>query len=112
MIMLFIALLTFSVGDGNAAEPGKGDYDSFCASCHGLGGAGDGAAGKSLEPKPASFESPEFWKTRDDALVTKAIKEGGPAVGKSPMMIAWGAVLDDTKIAAIVKYIKSFKKSE
>lgn len=94
----------------SADEAGKADYDMYCATCHGATGAGDGIAGQALDPKPASFQDAKFWETRDDAHIKKAIKEGGVAVGKSPMMVAWGAVLDDAKIDAVAKYIKTFKK--
>jgi mono/diheme cytochrome c family protein len=94
----------------SADEVGKSTYDMYCATCHGATGGGDGVAGQSLDPKPANFQDAKFWATRDDAHIKKAIKEGGPAVGKSAMMIAWGAVLDDAKIEAVTKHLKTFKK--
>jgi len=94
----------------SADDAGKADYDLYCSTCHGATGGGDGVAGSALDPKPANFQDAKFWETRDDAIIKKAIKEGGTAVGKSAMMIAWGAVLDDTKIDAVAKYIKTFKK--
>ena len=113
-LLRIAALAAFSLsllpGLALAGDAGKADYDMYCASCHGATGGGDGVAGQALDPKPANFQTAEFWKTRDDALVTKAIKEGGAAIGKSSMMVAWGAVLDDGKIAAVVKYMKTFKK--
>jgi mono/diheme cytochrome c family protein len=108
-IALLLGLLLVPMS-ASADDVGKTSYDIYCATCHGATGGGDGAAGASLDPKPASFSDAKFWATRDDALVTKAIKEGGAAIGKSPMMIAWGAVLDDAKIAAVVKHLKTFKK--
>ena len=94
----------------SADEAGKADYDLYCSTCHGATGGGDGVAGGALDPKPANFQDAKFWETRDDATIKKAIKEGGTAVGKSAMMVAWGAILDDTKIDAVTKYIKTFKK--
>jgi len=94
----------------SADDAGKSAYDTYCATCHGATGGGDGAGGQALDPKPANFQDAKFWATRDDAVVTKAIKEGGAAVGKSPLMIAWGTVLDDAKIASVVAHLKTFKK--
>ena len=37
------------------------------------------------------------------------IKEGGTSVGKSPLMAAWGAVLDDAKIEAVIAYSRTLK---
>ena len=88
------------------------DYKTYCAMCHGDGGAGDGAAGAAMDPKPANMTDPAFFATRDDAHLAKAIKEGGPAVGKSPMMAPWGSVLNDEQIKAVVAHIKSFAKTK
>jgi hypothetical protein len=41
--------------------------------------------------------------------VAKAIKEGGLAVGGSPLMAPFGAMYDDAQIAAIVAHLKTFK---
>jgi mono/diheme cytochrome c family protein len=92
-----------------AAEDGAALYSSYCASCHGAAGRGDGAAAVALDPKPANFSDPKFWETRNEADVKKVIKEGGASVGKSPLMIAWGSALDDAKIDAVVAQLKTFK---
>ena len=63
-----------------------------------------------LTPKPANFGDAEFWTTRDDAHLKKVIKEGGPAVGKSPLMAPFGAALTDAQVDELVAYIKTFKK--
>jgi mono/diheme cytochrome c family protein len=92
-----------------AGEDGAALFATYCASCHGAKGAGDGAAAAALDPKPANFSDPKFWATRKDADLKKAIKEGGAAVGKSPLMVAWGGSLSDAQIDAVVTYIKGFK---
>jgi mono/diheme cytochrome c family protein len=107
--VLFAGTLAFTPSPVAAAEDGAALYKTYCVTCHGETGKGDGAASASLTPKPADFSDAAFWKTRDDAAVKKVIKEGGAAVGKSAMMIAWGSVLDDAKIDAVIKHIKSFQ---
>jgi cytochrome c553 len=82
----------------------------MCVACHGATGGGDGAAAASLNPKPANFQDAAFWSERDDATVKKAIKEGGPAVGKSPLMAPLGAGLSDEQLTNLVAYLKTFKK--
>lgn len=37
------------------ADNGKRIYGTYCASCHGVAGLGDGAAGKALTPPPADL---------------------------------------------------------
>ena len=93
-----------------AAEDGATLFATYCVACHGATGKGDGAASAALEPKPADFTNPEFWKGRDDAHITKVIKEGGASVGKSPLMTPWGAVLSDEQVAALVKHLHTFGK--
>ncbi len=112
IVLSFSLFVGFALVPLNASadDAGKGAYDTYCSTCHGATGGGDGAGGQALDPKPANFQDAKFWATRDDATVTKAIKEGGAAVGKSPLMIAWGTVLDDAKIAAVVAHLKTFKQ--
>lgn len=90
-----------------AGEDGKTVYTTYCSTCHGDAGKGDGPAAVALDPKPASFKDPGFWQGKDDAYLRKVVKEGGVAVGKSPLMAAWGVVLDDAKVAAVVTHIKT-----
>ena len=91
-----------------AAFDAASAYGTSCGSCHGEGGAGDGVAGAALDPKPANFTDPAFHAERDDATIAKAIKEGGPAVGKSPLMAPFGASFDDSQIDQLVAHIRGF----
>lgn len=94
---------------GNAE--GAAAYASFCVSCHGPSGAGDGPVGAALNPKPANFAAADFWNDkRTDAYLTTVIRDGGPAVGLSPLMAPWGSVLDEAKIKAVIEHLKSLKK--
>lgn len=61
-------------------------FVSRCVPCHGATGAGDGPTSKTLNPKPASFSSPEWQKSVTDEHVEKIILYGGMAVGKSVAM--------------------------
>ncbi len=94
--------------------PGKASYDTYCSTCHGTAGGGDGVAGAALTPKPANFTDPAFWAREDinDEHLTKVIKEGGASVGKSPMMAPWGGVLSDEQVAEVIAYVKTFKPAE
>ena len=107
-VVMPLALITLPP-DASSAEDGETLYKTYCLTCHGEKGKGDGPASASLDPKPADFSTPKFWATRDDAAVKKVIKEGGASVGKSPLMIAWGSVLNDAQIDAVIKHIKTFK---
>ena len=95
-----------------AGEDGKAVFGTYCGTCHGAEGAGDGAAAAGLDPKPANLNEAEFWKTRDEASIRKVVTEGGAAVGKSPLMAAWGAVLSKEQLDAVVKYVVSKKPAK
>lgn len=90
---------------GNAAE-GKAKYDQFCASCHGAEGKGDGVAAAALDPKPRDLSNAEFTSTVSNEHLYKVISEGGPAVGLSPLMTAWGGVLTEPQIWDIIAFIR------
>jgi mono/diheme cytochrome c family protein len=84
-------------------EEGKEIYQRFCSSCHGASGRGDGIIGRQLTPKPADFT--KHARGHDDEYFFKAIEKGGPAVGKSPLMPAWGSQLKPKEIWDVVSYI-------
>ena len=113
MARLFtIAFLALAASPAAMAD-GATAYKTYCSTCHGDKGDGAGPAGGAMNPKPADFNDPEFFKTRDDALLTKVIKEGGAAIGKSPLMAPWGGVLSDEQIAEVVEYMNTtWKKAE
>ena len=92
-----------------AAFNAEATFNTVCATCHGTTGAGDGPAGLALDPRPASFGTAEFWETRDDETLFTAIKMGGAAVGKSPLMVGWGASFSDENITELVEYVKTFR---
>ena len=102
---LFLAFGPSSALAGDAAA-GKAVYDTNCSSCHGPEGKGDGPAGAALNPKPANFASSAL----DEAGMVKIVTEGGAALGKSPLMVAWKGTLNEAQIANVVAHIRSLKK--
>lgn len=86
-----------------------GQFNLICATCHGSAGDGNGAAGAALDPRPANFTDPAFWETRDDERIKTAIRDGGAAVGGSPLMAPWGVLFDDAQLDALVEYVKAFR---
>jgi cytochrome c oxidase cbb3-type subunit 3 len=91
---------------GASAQEAKALYEKSCSNCHGPGGKGDGPASKMLKPPAADFAT--ALKGKADADIAKTIKEGGKAVGKSPLMPAFGAKLTDEQIQGLVGYVKGF----
>jgi mono/diheme cytochrome c family protein len=94
-------------GAGDPVARGKAHYQLYCASCHGATGAGDGPASAGLEPKPARHNDGAYMNALSDAHLHKVIAEGGPAVGKSPLMAPWSGTLSDEQIDDVIVYIRS-----
>jgi len=89
------------------AAKGATLYAANCASCHGPRGDGDGPVAAALVPKPAKHHDGVYMNALTNEHLFKVIKEGGPAVGKSPMMAPWGGVLSDAQIWDVVAFVRS-----
>lgn len=94
---------------GDAAK-GKPVYDMYCFTCHGTGGKGDGIAAAALNPKPRDFTDKKVMDAISNEMMIKVIAQGGVAVGKSPMMTAWGAVLKEDQIKDVAAYVRTMAK--
>jgi mono/diheme cytochrome c family protein len=92
-----------------AADPARGaaQYQLLCASCHGPRGAGDGPAGQNLVPRPARHDDGAYMNALSNEHLFRVIKEGGAAVGKSPMMAPWGGALSDAQIWDVVAHLRT-----
>ncbi|MFN7684920.1 MAG: c-type cytochrome [Oligoflexia bacterium] len=62
---------------------GKAQYEQQCASCHGVGGNGQGPAAAGLNPKPRNFTAGDGWKNgRKPTAVFKTLTQG---LGQMPV---------------------------
>jgi mono/diheme cytochrome c family protein len=110
-LTLLLAILLTLIFNGstqaqNQAE-GKNLYTTYCATCHGDKGKGDGAAAKGLPTKPADHTNGEVMNKLSDKFLIEVISKGGGAVGKSSFMPSWGAALNEKQIRDIVAYIRT-----
>jgi len=113
--ILSAVLAVSCVGIWTGAMAAKGDpklgkekyMENFrCSACHGESGKGDGPAAVALNPKPRNYTDCKEMGKRGDAELFKAIKEGGPAVNLSPLMVAFGSQLNDKEIWDIIAFIR------
>lgn len=98
-----------AVPEGNLrgdAAAGAQLYGTYCASCHGPEGKGDGPVARTLVPPPANHTDGAYMGTLSDAQLYKVISQGGAAVGKSPLMAPWGGVVNDEGIRDLIAYIR------
>ncbi|MET0501521.1 MAG: cytochrome c [Candidatus Binatia bacterium] len=111
MIRLLTAAILFSAGGGSAwsqnVAEGKKLYATYCSSCHGDTGKGDGPAAMSLPAKPADHTSGKTMNQLSDKFLVDIIAKGGTAVGKSAFMPGWGGQLQEKQVRDIVAYVRS-----
>jgi mono/diheme cytochrome c family protein len=96
--------------EGNLAS-GKELYEKNCTTCHGTSGKGDGPAAKSFSPKPRDLTDEDYMRTLTDEHLYRVISGGGKALGKSPYMPPWEALLERQDIINLIYYIRSLSKT-
>jgi mono/diheme cytochrome c family protein len=79
-------------------------YADRCVLCHGAEGKGDGVAAAGLDPKPRNHTDGAYMKSRSDEDLLGVIKNGKGG------MPAWGSVLSEQEIAAVLKHVRSLAK--
>ena len=77
-------------------------FKTYCILCHGADGEGDGRASKIHNPKPANLTLSFLTDAQKEII----IRTGGAAVGRSPIMPAWGEHLTDEQIKDVVAYLR------
>lgn len=115
-MILASALAVSCLGVWSAAFAEKGDpvngklkymENMRCSACHGDTGKGDGPAAVALNPKPRNYTDCAEMGKRGDTELFKAIKEGGPAVNLSPLMVAFSSQLSDKEVWDTIAFIRS-----
>jgi len=82
-------------------------YQSRCSACHGANGRGDGVVAAGLTPSPRNFSEPTWLSSRSAAQLRQVIRDGGPALGLSPLMPP-NSDLSATELDALVTCVSSF----
>ena len=106
LIIVSVALLIAGAVTVRAADA-KENWEKNCAKCHGPDGKGKTKMGEKLGIK--DYTDPKVQDAMKDADMTKAIKDGVKE-GEKTKMKAFGDVLSDDEIKALVKYVRDFKK--
>ncbi len=113
MVPLLAAALLSLPGYASAdadLEKGKKTYATFCSTCHGPEGDGDGIVGKTLKPPPRDFTKGDFKYGGSDKEILDVIANGAASKGGSPLMAPWGAVIPEADRNTLLKVLRSFKK--
>jgi len=86
-----------------SAQQGAEIYKTYCESCHGESGRGDGVAGGSLVPPPKNLV--ELQSTVQDDYLFWRIHNGKSGTA----MVAWKGILTDEQIWQVVSFIRTLK---
>lgn len=93
---------------GYEATLGKAVNDKHCIRCHDSESTPERVSNfDNLSPAPHQFADGATYNRFPDADLLNFINHGGPALGKSPQMPAFGATLKPAEVKAVVAYIRA-----
>jgi mono/diheme cytochrome c family protein len=122
MLLAAIVLIYFSVPTSYvlpAEQPGKDAvgqgrklFMTYCASCHGINGAGDGPVAASLKKHPPDLRRLQANNTKfsSDRIRKSIIGDPSLPVHGDKEMPVWGWILTGSDITNLVRYIESIQK--
>ncbi|MEE8305157.1 MAG: cytochrome c [Candidatus Tectomicrobia bacterium] len=94
-----------AAGKGNV-EAGKQLYQMRCSPCHGPDGKANTPTGRALNPKPRDHTNGTYMNTLSNQHLFKVIRQGGMAVGKSPIMPPQ-ADLSDQQLQDVIAFVRT-----
>ena len=95
-----------SAAQQGVLESGKQLYQQRCAPCHGPDGKANTPTAQALNPKPRDHTDGAYMNALANDHLVKVIKQGGAAVGKSPIMPPQ-ADLNEQQVRDIVAFVRS-----
>jgi mono/diheme cytochrome c family protein len=87
-------------------DAGKQLYQQRCTPCHGPDGKANTPTAQALNPKPRDHTDGTYMNQLSNDQLFKVIKQGGTAVGKSPIMPPQ-TDLNDKQIQDIIVFVRS-----
>jgi len=91
---------------------GKKLFMSYCASCHGVDGAGTGAVAPSLKKQPPDLRHIQTKQGRflSEEIAKKIAGDLSPQVHGRGEMPVWGLILSSSDISHLVKFLESVQR--
>jgi mono/diheme cytochrome c family protein len=87
---------------------GKTIYRTFCASCHGMGGRGDGPVAREMGLNLSDIGDGEYLRAHTDEDILRRLTQFN---GKDPTgfhSVVWGSALKEQAARDVVTYLRSF----
>jgi mono/diheme cytochrome c family protein len=91
------------IAEGKTIFEGKGT----CFTCHGMGGKGDGEAGKALDPGPRDLSSKAFKECKSIGENFWIVKNGSPGTGMIPAVTT--GILTEEEAWKAITYERTLK---
>ncbi|MCC6202966.1 MAG: cytochrome c [Gammaproteobacteria bacterium] len=111
LLFLLAALASVAPVVSSAADLARGRqiFETNCASCHGAAGKPDlqSPVVQALAVKPANFSDPLFNSREPASHWQIVIAHGGPALGFSELMPAFGEALGDEGVKDVLAYSRT-----
>ncbi|HXH14017.1 MAG TPA: c-type cytochrome [Alphaproteobacteria bacterium] len=113
---LGLGLWSAPVLGGTAASPrtdplvGRKLYMTYCYTCHGMTGRGDGPAAAHLAIKPRNLTDDAYMSKRTDQDLYTVISGGSAAIHRFSEMPAWKHFLYHERILDIIAYIRTLHR--
>ena len=104
-LILAVGTVQHVMGAGNIEDGGK-LYQTRCSPCHGPDGKAATPTAQALNPKPRDHTDGAYMNQLSNEHLAKTIKNGGPAVGKSPIMPAQ-TDLNDQQIENVIAFVRT-----
>jgi len=105
VLMTIMVTVQDAMGAGNVEAGGK-LYQARCAPCHGPDGKAATPTAQALNPKPRDHTDGAYMNQLSKEHLAKVIKNGGTAVGKSPIMTP-SPDLNDQQLEDIIAFVRS-----
>lgn len=103
----FLAILLISDVGADSPQSGRQIFQNYCASCHGVSGSPDPVMAESLGVMPADFSDALFNSRESESEWRLVATHGGPSLGFSEVMPAFGEVLSAEEIDRVLGHIKT-----
>jgi cytochrome c553 len=104
--MLMAAALLASAARHVEAASAEGNYQHYCAQCHGEQGKGDGINAPLISVEPRNHTDTVEMAKLSDAHLTEAVSEGGKKVNKSTLMPYYQYTFTKEEVQALVQHLR------
>lgn len=105
---ILVAVLLPLVACSPDPPSGGAIYQVRCAFCHGSAGAGDGPAGRRMQPPPTDFTAPAFWATHTPDQLRATILRGVSGTA----MPGYAGTLTEAQLTALVSHLEKLRPGE